>query len=29
MESVPTNLSYLKSNVDKLDVDKLISVHVD
>ena len=29
MKSVPTNLSYLKSNVGKLDVDKLIPVHID
>ena len=29
MKNVPTNLSNLKSKVDKLDVDKLISVPVD
>ena len=29
MKNVPTNLSNLKSKVDKLDVDKLVSVPVD
>ena len=29
MKNVPTNLSNLKSKVDKLDVDKLVPVPVD
>ena len=29
MKNVPTSLSNLKSNVDKLDVDKLVLVPVD
>ena len=29
MKNIPTNLSSLKSKVDKLDVDKLVSVPVD
>ena len=29
MKNVPTNLSNLKSKVNKLDVDKLVSVPVD
>ena len=29
MKNVPTNLSNLKSKVDKLDVDKLVAVPID
>ena len=29
MKNVPTNLSNLKSKVDKLDVDKLVTVPID
>ena len=29
LKNVPTNLNNLKSKVDKLDVDKLVPVHVD
>ena len=29
MKNVPSNLSNLKSKVDKIDVDKLVSVSID